>query len=494
MGQFQEIRRIITRRIIMNAKALSVQAVILAAGKSSRFHTSKTKLSFTLCGQEMILHPLKMLHALNIPTTLVLGHQKEALISLVEKSTLPYTWVEQTEQKGTGHALKCTRHLWTESSILVMNGDMPLVTPETLQHLITAHTQKEAVISFVAAHIIDPSSYAYGRVDYTNNKYRIIEPRDFTGNPQDACLINAGIYLIERTFLESAINELASHSNSGELYITDLIENAGERNLPVEMVLAPFDTIRGINTLKELWEAEHIKRSAIIESCMLHGVRFMQPHTVQIDTDVTIGAGSVIDAGAQLLQGTRIGTNTLIGPYSIIKNSIIHDNVTIHAHSVIEDSEIHQHAEAGPFAHIRNTTTIHKKAVIGNFVEISKSVIGENTKAKHLSYLGNALIKEHVNIGAGTITCNYNGITKNTTTIEEFAHIGSNNSLVAPVTIGKHAITGAGSVITDDVPSNALGIARARQVNKEDYARKLRENEAPFIAAIKTETSPTPES
>jgi bifunctional UDP-N-acetylglucosamine pyrophosphorylase/glucosamine-1-phosphate N-acetyltransferase len=287
------------------------------------------------------------------------------------------------------------------------------------------------------------------------------------------CFVNAGIYVFKKDFLKKYVTSLAPHENSNEIYLTDLIEIAHKNKLTVSTVNAPFDTVRGVNTLKELWAAEQIQRSAIIEHWMSQGVRFSYAQSTHIDVDVTIGSGTCIEAGVQLLSGTRIGKQCTVKSYACIKNSILSDQVTIQSHTVVTDATIGELCVVGPFAHIHNNSVIGSESIIGNFVEVTKSSIAHKTKIKHLSYIGNAHIGSYVNIGAGTIICNYNGVTKNTTIIEDHAFVGSNNALIAPVTIAQHAMTAAGSVITDSVPPHALAIARAHQVNKEGYAQRM---------------------
>ena len=473
------------------------QAIILAAGKSTRFNTNSTKLGAVVCGQEMIVYPAKLFANLTIPITFIVGYQKEIIKEIITRHAIPQTtFIEQEVQRGTGHAVLCTKDAWSADTIIIMNGDMPLVNDAIITNLLNHHTQTNATISFVTAHSVDPSLTGYGRVINDNNQIKIVEARDFTGDVATDCCINAGIYCIQKDFLTQALAQLPPNQKTGEIYLTDLIALASSQQKTVETISAPFDQIRGINTLKELWTAEHIKRSELISYWMERGVRFSTAHNVHIDLDVTIGAGSFIGAGVLLQKGTRIGVNCTIEAFSILKNSVIHDNVTILSHSVITDAEIHNNAQVGPFAHIRNTVIIGAGSVIGNFVEVNKSMIGANSKAKHLSYIGNTSMGEQVNIGAGTITCNYNGFTKNVTTIEDNATIGANNSLVAPVTIGKDAITAAGSVITHNVPAGALALGRARQTNKDGYAARLREryknketSELPFVGAIKVHGS-----
>jgi bifunctional UDP-N-acetylglucosamine pyrophosphorylase / glucosamine-1-phosphate N-acetyltransferase len=449
-----------------------VRAIVLAAGKSTRFGTSQTKLSHTICGQEMIAYPVQLLASLGLKTTVVVGYQKELVTSIVHAYQPQVDIVEQVVQKGTGDAVLCTRHLWDTEDLLILNGDVPLLEKHQIEMLITRHKESKATISFMAAHNSDPSRTGYGRVIISKDRLEIIEQRDFKGDPTEPCLLNAGIYLIKRSFLESALPSL--ELNGQELYITDLIKKAHGAGHHVEILTVPFDTVRGINTLKELAEAEKSKRASLLEYWMSKGVRFTDPQSVHIDTTVTIGQDTTIGYGVQLLNGSHLGSQVRVDAFCILDSATIQTGAIILSHCVIAHAQVHTAAQVGPFAHVHRGTILHAQAVIGNFVEVSKSTVGKASKAKHLTYLGQAQIGQHVNIGAGTITCNYDGIAKHTTTIENNAFIGSNVALIAPVTVGQEAVVAAGSTITENVPAHALAIARERQVTKGQYTPRIK--------------------
>lgn len=466
----------------------NVQAIILAAGKSTRFNTDKTKLAETICGQAMILYPTKLLAQLNIATTVVIGYQQKIVKDLITKQHAEtIEFVVQEKQEGTGHALACTKASWRKDHILVLNGDVPLITTHTISSLFEEHIQKDAAISFVRSCCTDETGKGYGRIVKTGDHIAIVEAKDFTGDIREHCCINAGIYLIKKEFLEGYIATLNDNNASKEFYITDLVKIASENNLTVATLQAPFDTIRGINTFQELAKVEEIKRRELINYWMDNGVRFSSPDHVQIDLEVMIGAGSYIGAGVHLRKNTIIGKDCIISEFSSLENVIVEDNVTIHSHCVISNSFIQSHAHVGPFAHIRSHTTLEQYSAIGNFVEVKNSTIGTHSKAKHLTYLGDATLGSHVNIGAGTITCNYDGINKHATIIQDNAFIGSNNTLVAPITIGNNSFTAAGSTLTQDVPDNALAIARSYQTTKLDYAVKLKNKAAKSEKIIKND-------
>ena len=474
-----------------NQKGMSMnnnlQAVILAAGKATRFNTEKTKLAHTICGQEMILFSTKLLTTLHIPTTVVVGHQQDVVKNIITgEHGNAITFVLQETQKGTGHAVACTQELWNSDHILVMNGDMPFVQAETIESLYKKHINNNAAISFVTSFDSDETAKSYGRIIVSGNTISIIEAKDFTGNINDQYSVNAGIYLINKNFLQNYITELNTSNASQEFYITDLVKIASDNNLTVTTVDAQFDTIRGINTLRELSMAEQIKQTELINYWMTQGVRFTSPQNVYLDLDVTIGKGSIIGNGVHLRGTTSIGKNCMVQEFSCLENAILEDNITIYSHSVITNSYVKSHAEIGPFAHLRSNVTIGEQCAIGNFVEIKNSSLDAKTKAKHLTYIGDSTVGSNVNIGAGTITCNYDGAHKHRTTIKNNAFIGSNNTLVAPVTVGDGAFTAAGSTITANVPDNALAIARTHQTNKNEYAKKLNYKTAEPITDDKT--------
>ncbi len=475
------------------------QAIILAAGRSTRFNTGRTKLLEKICGQEMILYTTRLLEQLSIPITVVIGYQKDAIKETISRHHHnAIQFVVQEEQRGTGHALMCTQSIWDREHILIMNGDVPLVTPQIIENLYEKHLATHADISFVTAHNADLAIGGYGRVVKSENSIRIIEARDFDGDVNEHCCINAGIYIVRKEFLQQCIKNISQNENTQELYITDLVKIASDQKRTVTTTTAPFDRIRGINLLQELWAAEQVKKGELIKYWMEKGVHFSSAQSVHLDLDVTIGSGSYIGCGVHLLKGSTLGKNCRIQEFSSIESSHLGDGCDILPHCIIKDSSIGSLCEIGPFAHIKEHSQVGDQVILGNFVEVKKSTIGKGTKAKHLAYLGDAQIGSNVNIGAGTITCNYNGLTKHQTVIQDNAFIGSNNTLIAPVIVERDAYTAAGSVISENVPAAALAISRARQVNKEEYAHQLRHMKNPetgahtshsFIGAHKTQDS-----
>lgn len=337
----------------------SIQGVILAAGQSRRFHTSISKQCHTLCGKEMITYPAQLLADVKIQTIAVVGYQKEATRAALKNNGFnDIIYVEQTEQRGTGHAVLCTQEYWNANNILIMNGDMPLVTREILEDLVQQHYATNAAISFVTCHLGGHEG-AYGRVVREGNFIKIVEVKDFEGDISQHCWINAGVYLVQRSFLEATLPRITPSLRSNEIYLTDLVHHASTAGLHVQTTVAPFDALRGVNTLKELWIAEHIKRSELISKWMDQGVRFMAANNTVVDNNVHIESGTVIHAGASILTGSRIGQNCTIGTGAIIENATIEHDAIIHPYSIIKNTQIKAHAIVGPYAHISFETVEH---------------------------------------------------------------------------------------------------------------------------------------
>lgn len=449
------------------------QAIVLAAGKSSRFKTKKSKLLFSICGRAMVMYPLKALESLAIPATVVLGHQADQVQEEIKKhSSSTVQFALQKEQKGTGDAVASSQATWTEENILILYGDTPLITPSLIADLVKTHHDSKSTITFCTTFVIDPTGY--GRVIEAAGKFEIVEEKNCTPEQRHINRINTGVYIMQRAFLEKNIGLIPKNALTGEVYFVDLIKMACDQNLKVTAQPVAYDYVRGVNTLQELWEVEQIKRSEFIKHWMSEGVRFELAQSIHIDINVRIGAGSFIGTGAHLIGNTEIGEECFVGAFSIIENSKVGNETHIQPHTFIQDSTIGEQVQIGPFARVRGHSNIGKDVQIGNFVEIKATSIGDHSRTKHLSYLGDATIGTHVNIGAGTIICNYDGVKKNHTIIEDRVFIGSNNTLIAPVTIGAGSYTAGGSTINENVPAGSLAIGRSRQQLKEGYAEKMR--------------------
>ena len=396
----------------------TTRALVLAAGKSSRFKTKKSKLLSNICGQEMLLYPLRALEAHNIPITLILGHQAEEVEAAVKAAGVKdVSIILQKEQLGTGHAVLCSQETWDADNILILYGDMPLINKEIIEQLLTEHARSGAAITMSTAYVLDPTGY--GRVLEHDGAVEIVEEKNCTPEQRLINCINAGVYVMRKDFLASHITQLHKNAVTGELYLTDLIAMASQEKLGVKTLSVPYDVVRGVNTLQDLWGVEQIKRSEFIKLWMAEGVLFELAQSIHIDMNVKIGAGSFIGTGVHLLGNTVIGEECFVGAFTIIEDSIVAENTTIHSHSVIQHSTIGSNVHVGPFARLRQNVTVGNDVQIGNFVEVKTATIGQMSKVKHLSYLGDATLGASVNIGAGTVTCNYDGVKKSETVIED---------------------------------------------------------------------------
>lgn len=457
-----------------------MQAVVLAAGRSARFKTKKTKQLSNICGQPMILYSLDVLNKLDIPSLLVLGLNGEDVKQEVEKRDFAnIDFVVQSEQLGSGHAVQKTTEKWHHDHILILKGDIPLITTELIEFLYEKHTSKNATVSFLTSYVLEPNGY--GRVIEENGSVSIIDEASCKGDQCSVNRINAGIYLVERTFLQEHIDCLEKNDQTGEIPIADIVRIASQEGKAVQAITVPHDNVREVNTLEDLWKVQQIKRSELISAWMAKGVRFELAQNVYIELGVTIEEGTFIGTGVHLLGNTHIGKDCTINAFTILENVTVGDNSIIHSHSVVQDATLATGVDIGPFARVHRKVTVEEGGVIGNFVEVKNSTIGKGTKAKHLTYLGDADIGDHTNIGAGSITCNYDGEHKHRTTIGSKVFVGSNNTLVAPVSLEDSSYTAAGSTITRDVPSQTLAIARERQVNKEGYLDRVKSTQSRSI-------------
>jgi len=456
-----------------------LHVVILAAGKGRRMHSRVAKVLHRVGGRTLVDHALGTARALEATSlTVVVGHLAEQVTAALEGEP-GVRFVLQAEQLGTAHALLQTAPLFdgVTGRLLLLSGDVPLLRPETLRRLLEAHGAAGAAATVLSATATRP--YGYGRIVRSGGRIvRIVEERDASAAERKIKEINAGIYVFELAPLFPAMRRIAASNAQGEYYLTDLVGLYRRRHLAVETVVLEDTTeIRGINSRIELAEVAALVRQGKNEELMGRGVTIVDPATTYIEQDVEVGADTVIHPGVHLEGRTRIGAACEIHAGVRIVDSTIGDRVVVNNYCVITESTIAEGARVGPFAHLRPGSEVGHLAKVGNFVELKKTILGEGSKANHLAYLGDAVIGDRVNVGAGTITCNYDGVRKNQTVIEDGAFIGSDSQLVAPVRIGAGAYVAAGSSITKDVPPGALAIARARQENKEGYADKLKKNE-----------------
>lgn len=456
---------------------MSVAAVILAAGIGKRMKSGVPKVLHPVLGRPMLGYVLDAVRGIKPKKmVVVVGHGRDDVKGSVNPDGVLFA--EQKTQLGTGHAADCARNALSgfKGNILILNGDFPLITSKSLNQLVKTHERQRADISFLTALVDDPSGY--GRV-LRNGKggvERIIEDKDASRAEKRITEINSGTYCVRAGFLWDALRRIGSGNRQKEYYLTDIIGIAEKRSLKIRGIPAsdPREAL-GINDRVQLSEIEAILRSRVNESLMRGGVSMVDPGTTFISPDVRIGPDTVIYPNTYIYGKTVVGRGSSIGPGVWIEDSILGRGVTVKLSSFITNSIIGDNVTVGPFAHLRPEAEIMEGAKIGNFVEIKKSRIGRGSKVPHLSYVGDAVIGKDVNIGAGTITCNYDGFSKHETKIEDDVFIGSDTMLVAPVSVGRGATTGAGSTITKDVPEGALAIGRAKQTVIENWNRKPRD-------------------
>ena len=443
-----------------------LSTIILAAGKGARMKSDLVKVLHPLLGIPMLSYPIDLsLNGINSGKTIVVvGYQGERIRSRFTDGRL--TFVDQGDPIGTGHAVLCTEnHLkGFKGTILILCGDVPLLKAVTLRRFIDTHKGNGGAITVMTAVLEAPTGY--GRIVRMDGGLvqGIVEEKDASPPEMSIKEINTGIYCVDSPFLFEALKQVSADNAQGEYYLTDIVAIANERSqeayaFPVE----DSTEVMGINTRVDLAKADEILRDELLTEMMLDGVSIVDPKTTYIDKPVRVGRDTIIYPNCYLQGETTIGERCILEPNSQITDSRIGSDVVIKACSVITESTIDEGAAIGPFARLRPGTVVKRNARIGNFVEVKKSVIGEGSKANHLTYLGDTTVGRDVNIGAGTITCNYDGRNKYPTVIEDNAFVGSNTELVAPVTVKKGSTIGAGSTITKEVPEGALAISRSKQ-------------------------------
>jgi bifunctional UDP-N-acetylglucosamine pyrophosphorylase/glucosamine-1-phosphate N-acetyltransferase len=449
--------------------------VILAAGKGTRLKSSLAKVLHSAGGRTLVEHVVRACAPLGArQTVVVVGHQAEQVAPVVEP--LGAETVLQQPQHGTGHAMQVARRALGRAKLaVVLPGDAPLVRTETLKALVSAHRAGNAAATILTAVVADPSGY--GRILRKSETAvaAIVEESQLTPDQRELNEINSAIYCFTLDKLWPALAHVKPNNKHRELYLTDTIATLTAAGETVLAEVAPDSReILGCNTRADLAEVDRVFRERKRAALMDAGVTIQLPETVLIDPEVTAGEDTVVEAGVQLLGKTKIGARCTIRTGSVLIDALLGDGVTVEPHCVVAQSRLDDGVIIGPFARLRPDNHLKAGACIGNFVELKKSTIGEGTKAMHLTYLGDTKIGAKSNIGAGTITCNYDGFHKFPTSIGNKVFIGSDSALVAPVRIGDGAYIAAGSTITDNVPADALAIARGRQANKPGWASKKR--------------------
>jgi bifunctional UDP-N-acetylglucosamine pyrophosphorylase/glucosamine-1-phosphate N-acetyltransferase len=462
-----------------NAK---LAVVILAAGKGTRLKSRRPKVLHEIGGKPLLAHVIAAAGKVVAPAGIyvVVGHQAERVKAAVAATGVQF--VEQAEQLGTGHAIQCARQAVAGyENILVLSGDVPLIRPETIVRLWQFHQAQQAAMTILTAAPADPAGY--GRIvraaPDSPEVEAIVEQKALTPAQQSIGEINSGIYAFRTAPLLAHLGQLTADNANREVILTDmagLLRSAGERVVAIQA--ADAAEVLGANTIAELVALDATLRAATASRLMAAGVTIFRPETCVIDAEVEVAPDTVIEPFVQLLGRTRIGAECLIRSYSVIEDCTLGGNVLIRQSCVLADSTVADGAKIGPFAHLRPGSEIGEDAHVGNFVETKKARLGKGAKANHLTYLGDAEIGEGTNIGAGVITCNYDGVHKHKTRIGKGVFVGSDSTLVAPVAVEDGAYIGAGSCITKDVPAGALAVARARQISKEGWvaAKRARQN------------------
>jgi len=456
--------------------------VIMAAGKGTRLKSKRAKVLHEIGGKALLRHVIQSASQIVAPHDIyvVIGHQAEQVEAAVKDTGVRF--VRQDEQRGTGHAIQCAEpSVRGYEELLVLSGDVPLLKAETIAKLRDFHIAERAAMTILTAAPEDPGSY--GRVLRKSANApevkAIVEQKALTPEQSKVREINSGIYAFKSEPLFAHIDELKTENSHGELYLTDMAEvlaGAGERVVALE-AKQPTEVL-GANTIAEMMELDGELRMETARRLMAEGVTILRPETTVIDEGVEIGADTVIEPFVQLLGVTKIGAESRVRSYSVIENSTLGDHVLVRQGSLIEDSRIENGGMIGPYSHLRLGSEIGEGAHVGNFVETKKVKLGKGSKANHLTYLGDAEIGANVNVGAGTITCNYDGVNKHVTRIGDGVFVGSDSTLVAPLSIGEGAYIAAGSSITEDVPADALALGRARQTTKPGWAKNRRARDA----------------
>jgi bifunctional UDP-N-acetylglucosamine pyrophosphorylase / glucosamine-1-phosphate N-acetyltransferase len=453
--------------------------VIMAAGKGTRLQSKHPKVLHQVGGKPLLAHVIAAATKVCEPRNIyaVIGHEADRVRQAVAHTGVNF--VIQEPQRGTGHALMVARaELQTYDTVIVLSGDAPLITSKTIQKLREFHATKKAAMTILSSVLPDPSGY--GRVIRRNGKSEdveaIVEQKSATPKQQKIREINSGFYAFSIPALSAHIDKLRNDNPHGEFYLTDMAEILRKANKRV--VAVPTNDayeILGSNTRAELVNLDQRLRLAKCQELMANGVTIFFPNTCVIDSDVEIGADTVIEPFVEILGNTRIGCDCRISSHNIIRDSQIGDNTIVRPSCVIDQSHVKSNAVLGPYSHLRPGSEIGEGARVGNFVETKKIKLGKGSKANHLTYLGDAEIGDGVNIGAGTITCNYDGVNKHKTVIEDGVFIGSDSALVAPVRVRKNAYVGAASCITADVPADSLALGRARQIVKEGWVKQKKQ-------------------
>ena len=503
-------------------------AIVMAAGLGKRMRSKLAKVLHPVAGRPMVLYAVELAERLaGEGVAVVVGYQGEQVKAVIEAYCAanpglggvrgyaerekgltahvknrtspppPILIAEQVQRLGTGHAVMQARTAFARArggpatAYVILNGDTPLLTEATVRDLLRLHETEKAAVTLLTAMLQEPEGYGRivrgrqgGKDERDGQVIRVVEDRDATAAESRLQEVNVGTYVVDGPFLVEALDKLQPQNAQREYYLTDIVALAVERGLRVSaMVARDADEGRGVNTRQQLAAMERLVRQQICTRWMQAGVTLRDPATTSIDADVEVGQDTVLYPHVTLEGRTVIGEDCVVRSHTRITGSLLGHRVVVQDCCVIREARLEDDTVVGPFAHLRPGTVVRRAAKVGNFVEMKKADLGEGSKANHLSYLGDARIGKGVNIGAGTITCNYDGVRKHETVIEDDVFVGSDTQLIAPITVGRGAVVGAGSTLTDDVPADALAIARAEQVNRPGWAARRR-------AMFATDTSP----
>ena len=449
---------------------MKIHTVILAAGEGSRMLSSKAKSLQPVGGYSMLRRIYETVKDITNKTTFVVGYEKDSIIKESESFDGNINISEQKQAIGTADAVRSSLDtISADSKVLVLYGDVPLIKKNTLENLIS---MTDTGLTILTTQINDPTGYGRVKKDKDGMAQAIVEERDASMDEKLIKEIFTGILCCNKSLLEEAINEVENNNAAKEYYLTDIVSIINSKGFKINTCLVSSEEVQGANTKTELAELEEIYRKMKAEDLLQLGATLSDPSRVDIRGKVSVGKDCAIDINVILDGNVVLGNNVTIGPNTILKDVEIGDGSSVEAFSHLVSAKVGQGCSIGPYARLREGSQIDDGAKIGNFVETKKTKVGKNSKANHLAYLGDAEIGEESNIGAGTITCNYDGKDKHATKIGDKSFIGTNSSLVAPVTIGSNAYVAAGSVITKDVPDDALGVGRAKQDNKENWSKK----------------------
>ncbi len=452
----------------------NLAVVVLAAGMGKRMKSDTAKVLHPVLGRPMLSYVYDAALSLSPKrVVVVVGHGADEVKKVSDSKKL--TYVTQTKQLGTGHAASCATEALKnfKGNVVIINGDFPLITPSTLKKFVRQHERKDADLSVLTALLDDPTGYGRIMRGTDGDPIGIVEEKDASREERFIDEINSGTYCVKSSFLWNALKKVNRKNKQGEYYLTDVVGLAHNNSLKINgEVVSDSDEVMGVNDRVELSYVESVLKWRTNENLMRSGVTLIDPETTYISPGIRIGRDTTIYPNTQIYGETQIGRDCTIGPTNWIENTKIGNGVIIKSSCYITNATIKNNISVGPFAHIRPEAKIMDGAKIGNFVEIKKSKIGQGSKVPHLSYIGDADLGKQVNIGAGTITCNYDGVNKHKTIVEDNVFIGSDTMLVAPIKVGKGATTGAGSTISKDVPEGSLAIGRARQTVIKDWKRK----------------------